>query len=52
MKGEEAEWDIEGTVVLNQNNKAVHAQTVSNRDVWEPETHCSPPNGIGSPQRC
>lgn len=50
MKGEEAEWDIGGIVVLNQNNKAVHAQTVSNRDVWELESHSSLPNGIGSPQ--
>lgn len=27
MKGEEAEWNTGGIVVLNQNNKAVHAQT-------------------------
>lgn len=49
MKAEEAEWDIGGIVVLNQNNKAVHAQTVSNRDFWEPENHSLPPNGISSP---
>lgn len=42
MKGEEAEWDIEGIVVLNQNNIAAHALTLSIRDVWEPESHSSP----------
>lgn len=49
MKEEEAKWDIGGIVVLNQNNKAVHAQIVSNRDVWEPESQGAPPNGIGGP---
>lgn len=49
MKAEEAEWDIGGIVVLNQNNKAAHTQTVSNRDFWEPQSQGSPPNGIGGP---
>jgi hypothetical protein len=31
----EAEWILESIVILNQNNKAVHAQTGFNRDVSE-----------------
>lgn len=37
-----------GTIVLNQNNKAVHAKTASDRDI--PGRHYSPGNSIHGPQ--
>lgn len=41
-----------GIVILNQNNKAVHSQTASNRDIQEPKSRTEYCRWYGSTQWC